>query len=269
MFENIPPATRAYVILLLVTTAVDLGTGEAIDTGTVFSLDWGRTVKGLELWRPITSLCFLGPLSMGWLTNLYFLTQHGTRLEVVSGTAEQVIFLLVVGLLLVVLGPLIGMPFVSTSMVAAHTYVSTRMDPLGSVNFQFLQIPLWTLPFAQMGAAVLQEQGQPMAAVPHILGIFCGHIYHFFTVVHPLMGAKRRLGAPNWLKRRLDGENPNFMEPPGGKGGDDDAPRGRKVGSGSKKASSKGGVKLGGKGTKSKKRTAVPDVPNVGSSCCA
>lgn len=33
---------------------------------------------------------------MSWLTNVYFLTQHGTRLELVSGTAEQVIFLLVV-----------------------------------------------------------------------------------------------------------------------------------------------------------------------------
>lgn len=55
-----------------------------------------------------------------------------------------------------------------------------------------------------------------MAAIPHLVGILCGHVYHFFTVVHPLMGAKRRLGAPAWMKRRLDGgDNPNFMESPG------------------------------------------------------
>lgn len=53
-------------------------------------------LQGLELWRPLTSIVYLGPLSMSWLTNVYFLTQHGTRLEVDSGTAEQVIFLLVV-----------------------------------------------------------------------------------------------------------------------------------------------------------------------------
>lgn len=65
-------------------------------------------------------------------------------------------------------------------------------------------------------AAVLQEEGQPMAAIPHLVGILCGHVYHFFTVVHPLMGAKRRLGAPAWMKRRLDGgDNPNFMESSG------------------------------------------------------
>lgn len=51
--------------------------------------------QGLELWRPFTSLIYLGPLSMSWLTNVYFLTQHGTRLELVSGTAEQVVFLIV------------------------------------------------------------------------------------------------------------------------------------------------------------------------------
>lgn len=65
-------------------------------------------------------------------------------------------------------------------------------------------------------AAVLQEEGQPMAAIPHLVGILCGHVYHFFTVVHPLMGAKRRVGAPGWMKRRLDGgDNPNFMDTPG------------------------------------------------------
>lgn len=65
-------------------------------------------------------------------------------------------------------------------------------------------------------AAVLQEEGNVMAAIPHLVGIVCGHVYHFFTVVHPLMGAKRRVGAPAWMKRRLDGgDNPNFMEAPG------------------------------------------------------
>lgn len=54
------------------------------------------SIQGLELWRPVTSLIYLGKLSMSWLTNVYFLTQHGTRLELVSGTAEQTIFLLLV-----------------------------------------------------------------------------------------------------------------------------------------------------------------------------
>ncbi|CAN0226934.1 unnamed protein product [Ectocarpus sp. 13 AM-2016] len=264
-----PPATRAYVLLLMVITAVDVSVGEAIDSGNTFSMDWGRTVKGLELWRPLTSLVYLGPLSMSWLTNVYFLTQHGTRLELVSGTAEQVIFLLVVGSLLLFLGPLIGMPLLSTSMVAAHTYVSARMDPLGAVQFQFLRIPMWTLPFAQMGAAVLQAEGSPLAAIPHFVGILCGHVYHFFTVVHPLMGAKRRLGAPGWMKRRLDGgDNPNFMETPD----EPAAPRGRKIGAGKKaanKSKTRGTSKSGSSGSKrgGGKGRPVPDFPTADGGC--
>lgn len=74
----------------------------------------------------------------------------------------------------------------------------------------------FTIPLRQ--AAILQAEGNVLAAIPHIVGILCGHVYHFFTVVHPLMGAKRRVGAPGWMKRRLDGgDNPNFMEAPGEK----------------------------------------------------
>ncbi|CAM9114667.1 unnamed protein product [Ectocarpus fasciculatus] len=272
LFKNMPPATRVYVLLLMVITAVDVSVGKVIDSGNTFSMDWGRTVKGLELWRPLTSLVYLGPLSMSWLTNVYFLTQHGTRLELVSGTAEQVIFLLVVGSLLLFLGPLIGMPLMSTSMVAAHTYVSARMDPLGSVQFQFLRIPMWTLPFAQMGAAVLQEEGNPLAAIPHFVGILCGHVYHFFTVVHPLMGAKRRLGAPGWMKRRLDGgDNPNFMETPD----EPAAPRGRKIGAGKKTSSkSKSKTKTSKSGSRGSKKGGgkarpVPDFPTADGGGCS
>ncbi|CAM9315566.1 unnamed protein product [Scytosiphon promiscuus] len=267
IFKNMPPATRVYVLLLMLITAVDVSVGKVIDSGNTFSLDWGRT--GLELWRPFTSLIYLGPLSMQWLTNVYFLTQHGTRLEHDSGTAEQVIFLLVVGSLLLLVGPLLGMPFMSTSMVAAHTHVSARMDPLGVAQFQFLRIPTWTMPFAQAGAAVLQAEGDPLAAIPTLVGIFCGHVYHFFTVVHPLMGAKRRLGAPAWMKRRLDGvDNPNFMETPD----EPAAPRGRKIGAGKKKASKSKAPPKKGLGSSKKgmsKARPTPEFPTADGGGCS
>lgn len=30
-----------------------------------------------QLWRPVTAAAFLGPPSMSWLSNLYFLIQYG------------------------------------------------------------------------------------------------------------------------------------------------------------------------------------------------
>lgn len=35
-----------------------------------------------------------------------------------------------------------------------------RMEPLGVVQFQFLRIPMWTLPFAQMGGETNEVQGR-------------------------------------------------------------------------------------------------------------
>lgn len=42
---QMPPATRVYVLLLMLITAVDVSVGKVIDSGNTFSLDWGRTVK--------------------------------------------------------------------------------------------------------------------------------------------------------------------------------------------------------------------------------
>ena len=40
-----PPATRVYVLLLLLITAVDVSVGKVIDSSNTFALDWGKTIK--------------------------------------------------------------------------------------------------------------------------------------------------------------------------------------------------------------------------------
>jgi hypothetical protein len=63
---------------VLLLTLVDLVGGEAVSE--LFTVDWGKTFKG-QFWRPFTGTAFLGPLSMHWATNLYFLLIHGARME--------------------------------------------------------------------------------------------------------------------------------------------------------------------------------------------
>jgi hypothetical protein len=64
--------------VLLLTLAELLG-GEPVSD--LFTLDLGKTFKGGQFWRPFTGTAFLGPLSMHWATNLYFLLIHGARME--------------------------------------------------------------------------------------------------------------------------------------------------------------------------------------------
>lgn len=40
-----PPATRVYVLMLMLVTAVDVSVGKVIDAGATFSVDWGKTFK--------------------------------------------------------------------------------------------------------------------------------------------------------------------------------------------------------------------------------
>lgn len=46
---------------------------------------------------------------------------------------------------------------------------------------------------------LVSQQQSAAAAWPHILGIFSGHVYHFFKEIWPKLGGKERFIAPGWL----------------------------------------------------------------------
>ena len=43
------------------------------------------------------------------------------------------------------------------------------------------------------------------AAWPHVLGIFTGHFFHFFTKVWPALGGGSFLNPPQWVLDKLGG----------------------------------------------------------------
>ncbi|CAM9888058.1 unnamed protein product [Chrysoparadoxa australica] len=231
-YKSVPLATRIFLTLVLLCSAVDMATGEMLDSGTIMSLNWKRTFLGLELWRPFTGTCFLGAPSMHWATNIYFLLLYGKFFEQTHGTAQAMIFMFTTFTVLNVLASLLQWPFASTSAISSVVYVSSRINAMDSIPWQFgLTIQSWLLPFGLMAVDTLQSQ-QLASAFPHILGIVAGHFYHFFTAIYPKMGGRDWLRAPDWMKRRLDGEDsPNFMEAPE----EDERPAGRRVSSKSKK----------------------------------
>lgn len=49
------------------------------------------------------------------------------------------------------------------------------------------------------------QQQSPAAAWPHVLGIFTGHVYHFFTKVWPSLGGRSWLTPPAWFVDKLGG----------------------------------------------------------------
>jgi hypothetical protein len=49
------------------------------------------------------------------------------------------------------------------------------------------------------------QQQTASAAWPHLIGIFTGHTYHFFSKVWPTLGGRAYLTPPKWVTDKLGG----------------------------------------------------------------
>jgi hypothetical protein len=93
----------------------------------LFGLDGARVI---ELWRPLTSVAYLGGPSMSMANNLYFLVRYGQSLETLNGTGAHSWFLFVQTMLLGILGLILGFPFQAQAMIAATVYASSHLNPM-------------------------------------------------------------------------------------------------------------------------------------------
>eukprot|EP00571_Detonula_confervacea_P010451 CAMPEP_0172305360 /NCGR_PEP_ID=MMETSP1058-20130122/6670_1 /TAXON_ID=83371 /ORGANISM="Detonula confervacea, Strain CCMP 353" /LENGTH=221 /DNA_ID=CAMNT_0013016941 /DNA_START=514 /DNA_END=1179 /DNA_ORIENTATION=+ len=187
-----------------VVTLLGLVLGEEMAQG-LLALDPIRVMYGLELWRPITAACFLGPPSIGWLMNAYYLFEYGSSLERAFGTAQHVLFLIIQMAFLSVFSGFFGQPFFAQSVITSMLHVLSRSMPNQQVKWLIFTVPYWTLPYGLMATDVLQA-GNAAAALPHVLGILSGHLYFFHKNVWPKVGGEDWLVPPGFLRRKLDGE---------------------------------------------------------------
>ena len=142
---QVKPATRFYMALSLFCTLVHM-TG--LPAPALFNLDMSRL---WEIWRPLTAVAYLGAPSMSMANSIYFLVRYGQQLETLNGLGAHAWFLLVQTAILTFLGLLLGFPFTAQAMIAATVYVSSHLNPMERMPFQFgFVITSWQLPFAMM-----------------------------------------------------------------------------------------------------------------------
>lgn len=203
-YKGILPLTRIYITMIGAATFLGLILGEEL-TQALLALDPIQVMYGLQLWRPITAATFLGPPSIGWLMNGYYLFEYGSSLERAYGTAQHLVFLLSQVTLLSIFSALVGQPFFANSMITAMLHVLSRAMPHQKVKWLIFTVPYWSLPYGLMASDVLQSQSA-MAALPHILGILSGHFYQFNKFVWPKMGGEDWLVAPEFIRQKLDAD---------------------------------------------------------------
>lgn len=201
-YKKILPLTRFYITMVAIETIVGLCLGEEL-TQALLALDPIRTIYGLELWRPITAACFLGPPSIGWLMSGYYLFEYGSSLERAYGTPQHFMFLISQLVMLSIFSILTGQPFFASSMITAMLHVLSRSMPHQQVKWLVFTVPYWSLPYGLMATDVLQAQSA-MAALPHVLGILSGHFYQFHKFVWPKIKGEDWLAAPDFIVNRFD-----------------------------------------------------------------
>ena len=201
-YKKILPLTRVHITLVGVATLLGLILGEELTQG-LLALDPIRVLYGLQLWRPLSAAAFLGPPSIGWLMNGYYLFEYGSSLERAYGSAQHFIFLMSQICLLSIFSSVTGMPFFADSLITAMLHVLSRAMPHQKVKWLIFTVPYWSLPYGLMATDVLQAQSA-MAALPHIIGILSGHFYHFHKFVWPKLGGDDWLVPPNFIVKRLD-----------------------------------------------------------------
>lgn len=198
LLEQVQPATRLYLVLILICT---IGEALGLPAKDMFALDSSRL---LQVWRIFTSKAYMG-FSMTMANNLYFLIRYGQVLERLNGTGYQAWFFFTQTVILSILGILLNFPFQAQALIAATVYCSCHLNPMELMQFQFeIVITSWQLPFALMAADCLSQQTLA-AAWPHVLGIFSGHFFHFFTKVWPSLGGKAWLEPPEWFIKKFGG----------------------------------------------------------------
>lgn len=203
-YKAILPLTRVYITMVGAVTLLGLVLGDELSQG-LLALDPIRVVYGLELWRPLTAACFLGPPSIGWLMNAYYLFEYGSSLERAFGTSQHLLFILVQIAFLSIFSAFFGQPFFAQSVITSMLHVLSRSMPNQQVKWLIFTVPYWSLPYGLMASDVLQA-GNAAAALPHVLGILSGHLYYFHKKVWPKMeGGEDWLIPPAFLTRIVEG----------------------------------------------------------------
>jgi Derlin-2/3 len=128
-----------------------------------------------QFWRLITTFVYFGPLSLDLLFHVFFLQRYSRLLEDSSGRspARFAWLLLYASVSLLLLSPLVSMPFLGSPLSSSLVYIWSRRDP--NTRLSFLGLLVFSapyLPWVLMGFSLLLHGTIPK---DEIMGVIVGH----------------------------------------------------------------------------------------------
>ncbi|KAI7830128.1 Der1-like family-domain-containing protein [Kickxella alabastrina] len=208
-YLRIPICTRVYLTsIVAVTLAVQL------DWFTPHQLLYTPTYtfsRG-EYWRLLTTFLYLGRFSLDMFLNMYFIIQYCRDLEegsYLTRPADFAYHMVLLGVTLLVVGPIVGAYFLSHMFVTALTYIWSRYHAHIFINFMgLITVPAAYFPWAMVAFLLVVEGAWP---VNECVAMGVGHCLWFLAdewPKRPESGGKTLISAPAVLCRWLGQDLP-------------------------------------------------------------
>lgn len=200
-YRSIPPVTRTYVTLSVLTTAAC-----ALELASPLKLylSWARVPA--QPWRLLTAFLYFGAFGVDFLFHMFFLSRYSRLLEETSfrgRTAEFAFFLLLAGALLVVAAPLFtNVLFLGPSLTFCMVYLWSRRNE--AVTLSFLGVLTFKAPYLPWMLLAFSALLGTSPAID-LLGMAVGHVYYFAKDVYPELSGRSMLATPRWFASLFGG----------------------------------------------------------------
>ncbi|KAI9299226.1 putative Der1-like family [Neoconidiobolus thromboides FSU 785] len=207
-FFDIPVVTRLYfTTTLLLTASISLN---LLSYFQIY-LNYKLVFEEFQIWRLFTNFFYFGKLDMEWFFYMFFFINYSRMLEEGSfygRTADFCFMLIYFASSFLVIGPFLKVPFLSTLLTFALTYVWSRKSP--DVQLAFLGLFTFHAPYLPFVLVSMSAIFQKQIPYLHLISMFVGHVYYFLDDVWPSQPSSRGvryLAAPRFVKVLFEQQN--------------------------------------------------------------
>ena len=159
----------------------------------------------VQFWRLITTFFYFGPLSLDLLLHVFFLQRYSRLLEESSpSTPHYTYLLLYTTSSLLLLSPLLSMPFLGHALSSVLVYIWSRRNP--DTRLSLLGLMVFRAPFLPWVLLLFSLVMHGVVPRDEICGIVVGHVWYFLADVVPRTeGGWKVLEPPAWWVRLFEG----------------------------------------------------------------
>lgn len=191
-FQESPKITKLLTVFCVI---ISLMTWFEVISPLYLYLNYELAFKKLQLWRFITNFFYFGNFGLSFIFHLLLFFRNSKWLEksVFKGNASDYVFFLIISMIsLVIIGPAVGVVFLSHPLCFAMTYYWGRKSKNTLVNFMgifTLRAPY--LPWFYLIFSFLLESDFKN----DFIGMTVGHIFFYFKDIYPRLKRAKCVGV--------------------------------------------------------------------------